>query len=157
MVLRDATGVDVGTIAGGGAAGGIPATLHALFNAEIVPGFELIAETVGLVQAIDDVDLIVTGEGSLDAQSLRGKATGALALLARARGVPVVVIAGSVDLDARRLSEAGIIAAFSLADRPASLDDLLGRAPQHARAAAARVGALISLGAEFAVGSRPTR
>ena len=145
-VLRDATGVEVRHFAGGGAAGGIPATLHAVFDAELSPGIDLVAEALDLDGAIAESDLVVTGEGSFDGQSLRGKGPGAIAALARANGVPVVVIAGSVSLTSEQLAQTGIMMALPLADGATTLDELLRRAPQLLRATASRLGGLIKLG-----------
>lgn len=144
-VLQEETGVDVRHLAGGGAAGGIPAALHAVFGAELSPGMELVAEALDLAGAIAESDLVVTGEGSLDEQSLRGKAPGAIAALAHEAGVPVVVIAGSVTLTPEQLSRAGIAAAFPLADGATTLDELLRRAPELLRAASTRLGAHLRL------------
>jgi glycerate kinase len=144
-VLHDETGVDVRGFPGGGAAGGIPAALHAVFGAELSPGIDLVAEALDLAGAIADSDLVVTGEGSFDEQSLRGKAPAAIAALAMASGVPVVVIAGSVSLTPEQMAQTGIAVALPLADGVIALDDLLRRAPELLRSAATRLGALIKL------------
>lgn len=149
-VLADQTGVDVRHFPGGGAAGGIPAALHAVLGAELTPGMTLIAEALDLEGAIADSDLVITGEGSLDEQSLRGKAPGAIAELAARHGVPVIVIAGSVALSTEEVTAAGISAALPLPDGPHPLDHLLARAPELVRAAAFRAGALITLGIDTA-------
>lgn len=143
-VLADETGVDVRAFAGGGAAGGIPAILHAVFGADLVPGIDLVADALGLEEAIASSDLVVTGEGSFDTQSLHGKGPGTVAELARAHGVPVAVIAGSVSLTPEQLAETGIFAAISLADGVRTLDELLRRAPDFLRDAAERLSPRIT-------------
>jgi glycerate kinase len=98
-VLRRDTGVDVADLAGGGAAGGTPATALALLGARLVPGVELVLRLVGLERALAGAALVVTGEGCLDAQSLRGKAPIGVARAAAGQGAPVILLAGRVDLD----------------------------------------------------------
>lgn len=145
-VLESTTGVAVAGMAGAGAAGGIPAALHAILGARLVPGAELVADALGLESAIGRADLVVTGEGALDEQSLRGKAPAVVAAIARRAGVPVVVIAGAVRLSGAELEAAGFDAALSIADGAASLESLVDRAPELLRDAARRVGGLLDLG-----------
>jgi glycerate kinase len=89
-------GVDVSAVEGTGAAGGLAGGLLAV-GARLLPGFELVAEHVGLDERLAAADIVVTGEGYLDAQSLDGKVVGGVAGLAAAAGVPVVVIVGDAD------------------------------------------------------------
>lgn len=90
--------VDVTTIEGGGAAGGLGGALAAV-GGRLVPGFELIADEVDLYDHLDDADLIVTGEGRFDATSMHGKVVGELTSLAEQYGRPIVAIVGSADAD----------------------------------------------------------
>ena len=92
------TGVDVTGLAGAGAAGGLAGGLVAL-GARIEPGFDLVAELVGLAERMDGADLVVTGEGHLDPPSFHGKVPGGVLALARARSrpVPVLCIVGGAD------------------------------------------------------------
>lgn len=92
----DELGVDVRTLVGAGAGGGLAGGLAAL-GGELVPGLELVAELVGLDQALAEADAIVTGEGRVDRASFRGKVTGGVAARARALGVPCLLVAGSVE------------------------------------------------------------
>jgi glycerate kinase len=114
MYERD-FGVDVRSIPGSGAAGGLAGGLAAL-GARLVPGFQVVAEAVGLAEAIAGADLVVTGEGVCDEQSFNGKAVGGVADLAAAAGVPVLVVAGEV-LDGavpegRRLASVSLVERF---------------------------------------------
>jgi glycerate kinase len=93
QVYRDRFGVDVADLVGSGAAGGLAGGLAAL-GASLVPGFEVVAEAVGLAERIEGADLVVTGEGTLDEQSFHGKAVGGVSALAAELGVPVLVLAG---------------------------------------------------------------
>lgn len=96
-VLQRAFGVDVRETPGGGAAGGVAAGAHAALRAELASGAHAVLDLVGFGERLRDCDLVVTGEGSFDAQSLLGKGTGAVIEAARAAGRPVVVIAGASD------------------------------------------------------------
>jgi glycerate kinase len=96
-VVRRDLGVDVRAMPGSGAAGGLGAGLAALCGATIESGFELVAEVTDLRAAIASCDVVITGEGRLDAQSTYGKTTFGVAGLAREAGKPVGVIAGAVD------------------------------------------------------------
>lgn len=88
-------GVDVRQLPGSGAAGGLAGGLAAL-GATLVPGFDLVAEAVGLADEIDRAELVVTGEGFLDEQSFRGKVVGEVAELAARAKVPVLAVVGEV-------------------------------------------------------------
>jgi glycerate 2-kinase len=113
---------------GAGAAGGLGFGLLAL-GATRRSGFELVAEAVRLEERIAAADLVVTGEGSFDSQSLRGKVAAGVAALAQQHGVPCVVVAGQVEVGRRDAAAAGVEAAYAVAE-------LLGGA-EAARAAGA--------------------
>ena len=98
VIERD-LGVRVLDVAGAGAAGGLGAGLVAFLGAEILPGAQLVAETVGLEQQMTGADLVIAGEGRLDVQTGFGKAPWEVARLAHAAGVPVISIAGSLRED----------------------------------------------------------
>nr|WP_245885674.1 glycerate kinase [Xylanimonas oleitrophica] len=143
-VLERETRVAVRELPGAGAAGGVPAALVAVLGAHVERGVDLVAEAVGLPAALADADLVVTGEGSFDAQSVRGKVADGVARAAAAAPArpPVVVVAGQVLLPAAQARAAGIRAAFSIAPGPVDLDDLLGRTAGRLRETAAHVAAL---------------
>ena len=109
-----ATGRDVARSPGAGAAGGTGFAALAYLHAELKPGIELVLELVGLDAALARADLLITGEGSLDAQSLRGKAPVGVARAAGRVGVPVVAVAGQCLLTSDELADAGLLAAYSL-------------------------------------------
>ena len=98
QVYRDEFGVDVADLSGAGAAGGLAGGLAAL-GGRIVGGFDLVADEVGLHDAIEGADLVITGEGHLDTQSFDGKVVGGVAAIAAEHCVPVVVICGVADDD----------------------------------------------------------
>jgi glycerate kinase len=102
---------------GAGAAGGLGFGL-ALIGARLVPGSDLVADAVSLTPRIADVDLVVTGEGMFDWQSLHGKVVAAVAERALTVAVPTIVVAGQVQVGRRELAAAGITAAYAVADGP---------------------------------------
>lgn len=128
---------------GAGAAGGIGAALLAL-GGRRESGAAVIAEFTGLADDIAAAQLIITGEGRFDDQSLHGKVVGALAGAARAHGVPVLVLAGQVTLDEPALAAAGIRAAHAIADFAGSvrlaIDDAADQLTGLARRTAAELG-----------------
>nr|WP_255316704.1 glycerate kinase [Nesterenkonia sp. Act20] len=130
------------TAPGFGAAGGMPVSLSVLLGAEILPGAQMVAEAVGLEAALAQADLVLTGEGSLDTQSLDGKVVHAVRRYAPASAA-VVVIAGAVQLSPAQCRAAGLAGAFSIAAGPAGLDELLCRAPELIEDAAAQVCGLL--------------
>jgi glycerate kinase len=91
-------GIDVRAVPGSGAAGGLAGGLAAL-GATLVPGFDVVADALSLVERMEDVDLVVTGEGFLDAQSFAGKAVGGVVDVAREADVPVLVVVGDIYAD----------------------------------------------------------
>ena len=103
--------VDVTEIVGSGAAGGIAGMLAAL-GGTLLPGFDLVADELDLYDRVADADLVITGEGHLDAQSFNGKVVGGLAQVAAEYGVAVAAIVGIADADVRDR-----IATWAIADR----------------------------------------
>jgi glycerate kinase len=115
-VVRRDLGVDVERLPGAGAAGGTGAGALALLGARLEPGIDLVLDLVGFADAVHGADLVLTGEGALDAQSLHGKAPYGVAQRAAKAGVPVLALAGRVDLDDAGLGELGVLAAYALTD-----------------------------------------
>jgi len=115
-VVAAATGEDHRQAPGAGAAGGVGFAAIALLGAELRSGIELVLDLVGFADRLAAADLVVTGEGSLDAQTLHGKAVAGVAASARAHGVPVVAVCGRNALDAESLRTAGVGATYALTD-----------------------------------------
>jgi glycerate kinase len=114
-VVRAATGRDINA-PGAGAAGGFPSVFLAYSPATIERGFELVAELTGLQTVLEQADLVITGEGSLDVQSLAGKAPIGVADAAHALGIPVVAVAGRIAVSPQELATHGIVSAVSATD-----------------------------------------
>lgn len=129
-ILREATGRDV-NVPGSGAAGGFPASFLAFTHATLEGGFALVAGLTGLAEQLKDADLVITGEGSMDSQSLTGKAPIALADAARERGIPVIVVAGRILVTPEDLAEHGVVAAAQLLDVASSPEDAVANAAKY--------------------------
>ena len=114
-VGRRADGKDPAVALGAGAGGGLGYGLMCL-NATRVPGIATVLETVGLDALISQCDVVVTGEGSFDWQSLRGKVVSGVAAAALEQGRPCVVLAGQVQVGRREFAASGVTAAFSVID-----------------------------------------
>jgi glycerate kinase len=143
-VLAAVLGRDPSALAempGAGAAGGLGAALLAL-GATRVSGAGLVRELTGLDAALDAADLVLTGEGSFDWQSLRGKLVTSVAEAAAERGLPCVVLAGQVSVGRREAASAGVQEAYSVAEHvggvAASLADPAGALANLAEAVARR-------------------
>lgn len=128
-------GKDAAVALGAGAAGGLGFALLRLGGTRVA-GIECVLESSDL--ALDGVDLIVTGEGALDWQSMRGKAVTGVAKRGLDRGIPVIAIAGRVDITARERSEMGLDAAYSVSEMEGE-DAALALPAEALAAAAARV------------------
>jgi glycerate 2-kinase len=110
------TGNDQRDVPGAGAAGGVGFAALAVLGARLRPGIELMLDLLGFEDEVPGYDLVVTGEGSLDEQSLHGKAPVGVAHASRKHGVPVVAVCGRRLLDDEQLAGAGIEAAYALLD-----------------------------------------
>lgn len=113
---------------GAGAAGGLGFAGLSFLKARFRPGVEIVAEFAGLAQLIENADLVITGEGKLDEQTLQGKTLAGIAALAQQHNVPVIVIAGTLGNNYQALYSKGISAAFSLCNGPMSLQEAMQKA-----------------------------
>ena len=109
---------------GSGAAGGLGFAFRTFLNAELVPGIELVIETAGLEEEIKSADIVVTGEGCLDAQSLMGKVPGGVAAVAKKYNKPVIAFVGMIK-DEDKLCGKGIDAMFPITKEPIDLSEAM--------------------------------
>lgn len=128
-VLEAATGRKIRDRAGMGAAGGLALCIGSYCEVELVPGWELVARAINAHEILSAAQLVFTGEGRLDSQSLQGKVVSGV-LQAANRQADVIVIAGSVALDEAALADSGILAAYSIAQGPADIEELSSNALQ---------------------------
>ena len=124
-IMERDLGVDVRERAGAGAAGGLGAGLMALLDAELRAGVDIVLDAVGLEDQLDGADLVITGEGQIDASTIFNKAPVGVARLASQRGIPVIALSGSLGSGYEGVHELGIDAVFTLVDRPMTLEEAL--------------------------------
>ncbi|MFN9661409.1 MAG: glycerate kinase [Cyanobacteriota bacterium] len=142
-LLEAASGRRVRHHPGAGAAGGMGAMLRALSEGVFRPGIELVLAASGFTAALAEADLVLTGEGCVDAQTVCGKTISGVARAAAAAGVPVVVIAGAIGPGASALHAIGVSSLFSLVPGPMDLPTAMARTPELLADAAERVVRLV--------------
>ena len=121
-VIKQQMRREVADMPGAGAAGGLGAGLHAFLGAELRQGIDIIFELVGLEKKLAGAELVLTGEGQIDFQTVFGKAPGGVGATAKAHGIPCLAIAGSVGAELGDLHATGIDAVFSLCTGPTTLE-----------------------------------
>ncbi|RLM12163.1 glycerate kinase [Gibbsiella quercinecans] len=141
-LLERTTGRAVMDTPGAGAAGGMGAALLGMLQAQLRPGIEIVIETLRLEDAVRDADLVITGEGRLDSQSIHGKTPIGVARVAKRYGLPVIGIAGSLAQDHQVVHQHGIDAAFSVIDRIVTLEQALADAAHNLQVTARNVAAV---------------
>jgi len=122
IVERD-LGVDLQGIEGGGAAGGLGAGLRAFLKARLEPGIEIVIDAVNLVGKMEKADLVITGEGCIDGQTVNGKTPSGVAKKAGEYGIPVIAISAITGEGVEKVLNEGIDAVFNILQRPVSLEE----------------------------------
>lgn len=138
QLWRDQLGVDVQQMPGAGAAGGVGGGLVAMLGAELVPGAELVLDTLAFDERIRGADLVITGEGRLDSQSLQGKAAMAVARRCQAAGVPCYALVGSIGKGAEQAFEHGL-AGYRVIGQGLSAEESIRRTGKLLESAAAEL------------------
>ena len=145
IIERD-LGMDVDAVAGAGAAGGMGAAMMAFLKGQLRPGCEIIAKAVGLDAAVRDADLVITGEGRIDHQTIFGKTPFGVATVAKRYGKPVIGVAGGLGTNAHVVYDHGIDAIFSVLSSICTLDDALRDAEHNVRSSARNIAAVLAMG-----------
>lgn len=127
-VIKNELEYDVQEISGSGAAGGLGGGMAAFLNSELKPGIEIVLDTVSFDSYLSDADLLITGEGKIDRQTISGKVVYGAAKRANKRGVDVIAAAGSLGEGYKELNQHGISALFSIIKEPISLENAVGQA-----------------------------
>lgn len=122
--ILEATGQNLSTIKGSGAAGGLGGAFHAFLNAKLQKGIDTVLDAIGFDKVIDGADLIITGEGKIDSQTAKGKVVSGITARAQNQGIPVIAIAGIVDMDQESISESGLTAIIPIGPKPQNESDL---------------------------------
>jgi len=123
-IVSRVTGCDVADAPGAGAAGGLGAAFLAFFDSELKPGVDAVLDLIGFDETVKGADLVITGEGKIDRQTLFGKLPLGVCRRASAAGVPTVAIAGMVE-DSRELLKEGFAGVFPVLSGPISLDEAM--------------------------------
>jgi len=121
-IIKKDLNMDLSHMPGAGAAGAMGAGMIAFFDSKLQMGIETILDTVNFNTVISDADMIFTGEGKLDQQSLRGKVVIGVAKRAKKQNVPVIVIAGGVDEDINKSYDLGVSSIFSINKLPEAFE-----------------------------------
>lgn len=151
--IEQATGRLVADLPGAGAAGGTTAGLIGFTSASVRPGVEVVAELIGLAAALEAADLVITGEGRADEQTLHGKTAMGVATLAGPRRTPVILLCGALGQGAEALDAATSLALVQpIADRPMDLPTSMADTDRLLRAASSRVARSIGIGLALAAG-----
>ncbi len=129
-VIRKDLNIEIEMIEGAGAAGGLGAGLMAFLGAELKPGIDLVLDTLKIDQYLTGCDLVITGEGKLDGQSIHGKAPLGIARRAKRYNIPVIALAGKLESDLEPFHREGLTACFAIADGPLTLEESMAKAPQ---------------------------
>ncbi|ACM33595.1 MULTISPECIES: glycerate kinase [Diaphorobacter] len=129
-VIRRDLAIDVRTMQGGGASGGLGAGLHAFLGARLCPRFAILSRFLDFDALLERADLVLTAEGRIDGLTSFGKLPAEVARRAKQAGIPVVAIVGSVGHGANTMHEIGIDAYFSIVDGPGTMADAMSRAPE---------------------------
>ncbi|MEC6797843.1 glycerate kinase [Photobacterium sp. S4TG1] len=144
-IIKQDLGVDIKNTAGAGAAGGMGAALLGLFNAQLRSGIEIVIDAVNLGNIVQDADLVITGEGRIDSQTIHGKTPIGVARTAKKYHKPVIGIAGCLSQDCGVVYDHGIDAVFSVVPAAMSLEQAFSNAAINVELTARNVAAMYCL------------
>lgn len=133
MLIEKVTGCSVVNVAGAGAAGGMGAALLGLLGAELKPGVDIVIDALKLADAIRDADLVITGEGRIDSQTITGKTPIGVARVAKRFNKMVIGLAGSLTEDHGVVHEHGLDAVFCILNQVTTLPEALSKAEDNLR------------------------
>ena len=123
IIMRD-HGINLGKVKGSGAAGGTAGALHTFLNSKLSKGADLVLDAVRFDEIIEDADLIITGEGRIDNQTFYGKLPSRVLKRAAAKDIPVLAIAGVVDLSQEAICDSGFVSILPIQPRPTNAEEL---------------------------------
>ncbi|MFK7680413.1 glycerate kinase [Priestia megaterium] len=144
-VIEKEMDIHIQNVPGAGAAGGIGGGLLAFLSAELNPGVDIVIEATQLESYIKDADLVITGEGRIDGQTIYGKTPIGVAKTAKKHSVPVIAIAGSIGTGSEAVYEHGISALFSVVPGAVDLSEALEKAGENIERTAKNVASVIRL------------
>jgi len=143
-IIFKQTGKDVSTIKSGGAAGGMAAGLAALLNADLVNGIDYFLSLTKFDEALKNVDLVITGEGSIDEQTLHGKGPYGVARRAKEKGIPVIGLAGKIPFERMGPLEKYFDVLLSINNEETELSQALSQTRQNLKRTSKNIGDLLA-------------
>jgi glycerate kinase len=156
QVIEEDLGVDVRTMPGGGASGGLGAGLSALLGATLHPRYDIVMQYLEFDKLLDAADLVITAEGAIDFQTPRGKIPAEVARRAKQYGLPVIALAGAIGKDAEINFEHGIDSFASILQKPCTLTEAIADAPGLLAACAERMLRAVLVGMRLGSAQRRT-
>ena len=129
-IIKKDLGKNIGAVKGAGAAGGLGAGLVVFLNAKMKSGVDIVIESTKLEEKMKSIDLVITGEGSIDFQTQFGKTSYGVAKLAKKYKKPVIGICGSLGQGVEVLYDHGFTSIFSIGDKPMTLEESMERTPE---------------------------
>jgi glycerate kinase len=145
-ILQRDLSKSVGNVPGAGAAGGLGAGLMAFVDASLKSGIEIVTEAAQLSKRLADADLVITGEGQINFQTVFGKTPVGVATVAKTHNIPVIAIAGSIADNSDGVYDAGIDAMIDIVPEPMSLENAIENATTLIETAAERAGRMVTTG-----------
>ncbi|GAB4022008.1 glycerate kinase [Spirosoma koreense] len=145
QIARRQTGIDMATIRHGGAAGGVAAGLHTFLNAKLITGIDFFLDFTGFDEAVAKADLVITGEGSIDEQTLHGKGPYGVAYRAKAQKLPVFGLAGKIPLEHNDKLSQYFDLLLAIGNGPTDLATAFGNTRQNLIRTARQLGNLLVL------------
>ena len=152
-ITQELIGHDYRDIAGSGAAGGMGFAALSFLKGTLRPGIEIVLETVNFAEFVQNVDLVITGEGKIDAQTIHGKTPIGVAKQAKIYHKPVIALAGSLGVGAEMVYQYGIDLLFSIMQKPDSLENALQEAAVNLEKTSRSIAALYQLGLKGNIGT----
>lgn len=146
-VIERATGRQVIEVPGAGAAGGMGAALSGLLMARLEPGIAIVTDALKLADVVQDADVVITGEGRIDSQTVFGKTPIGVAKVAKQFAIPTIALAGGMSQDYAVVHQHGLDAVFSVVNRIVTLPEAMGEAHENLRVTARNVAAVWQMAA----------
>ena len=143
--IKICTGKSVNQVPGSGAAGGMGAALLAFFDTTLTKGIDIVFDITNFHQRIKDADLVITGEGRMDYQTIFGKTPVGVALAAKQYHIPVIAICGSLGENYQHVYDFGIDSAYSIISSPSTLEDVLQNSEQNLLNTATDIARILKL------------
>lgn len=144
QIIKRDLNKDILNLPGAGAAGGLGGGLVAFLNAQLRPGIDVVLETLNVEEKLKGVDIVISGEGKIDGQTIFGKGPAGIAKKAKEKLIPVILLGGAVDEDADILIKEGLVdALFSITRGPITLEESIKNTKKQLEWVSYQIGGLI--------------